>query len=79
MKRTILVVDDETNMQAVMRLVLEEAGHVVRVADSGEAALPHLLDPNLDVVVTDLRMPGMGGDQLIEHLRRERPDVPVIV
>ncbi len=79
MKRTILVVDDETNMQAVMRLVLEEAGHSVRVADSGEAALPHLRDPNLDVVVTDLRMPGMGGDQLIELLRRDRPDVPVIV
>jgi DNA-binding NtrC family response regulator len=79
MKRNILIVDDETNMQAVMRLVLEEAGHAVRVADSGEAALPHLRDPNLDVVVTDLRMPGMGGDQLIELLRRDRPDVPVIV
>jgi len=79
MKRSILVVDDETNMQAVMRLVLEEAGHTVTVAESGEAAMPHLRDPNLDVVVTDLRMPGMGGERLIEHLRRERPDVPVVV
>ena len=49
MKRTILVVDDETNMQAVMRLVLEEAGHVVRVADSGEAvATGHFRTPPAD-------------------------------
>ncbi len=79
MKRTVLVVDDEANMQAVMRLVLEEAGYEVLVADSGETALKHVSNPNLDVILSDLKMPGMGGAELIRRCRKERADVPVIV
>ncbi len=79
MKRTVLVVDDEQNMQAVMRMVLEGAGHEVLVADSGEAALAHIQNPNLDVVLTDLKMPGMGGEAFVIRCRKERPDVPVII
>ena len=79
MKRTVLVVDDEHNMQAVMRMVLEEAGYEVLLADSGEAALPHMQNPNLDVVLTDLKMPGMGGEALVRRCRKELPHVPVII
>ena len=79
MKRTVMVVDDEQNMQAVMRMILEGAGHQVLVADSGEQALTHAKNPNLDVVLSDLNMPGMGGEEFILRFRRERPDVPVIV
>jgi len=79
MKRTILVVEDEQNMAAIMSMVLGDAGYGVLSAASGEEGLPHLANPDLDVVVTDLRMPGMGGDQFIVECRRERPDVPVVV
>jgi len=79
MNRTVLVVDDEQNMQTVMKMVLEDAGHGVLAADSGEAALPHLQNPNLDVIVTDLKMPGMGGEEFVRRCQRERPDIPVIV
>jgi DNA-binding NtrC family response regulator len=79
MKRTVLVVDDEANMQRVMRMILEGVGHEVALADSAEAALPHLQNPNLDVILTDLRMPGLGGEELVRRSRRERPDVPVII
>jgi DNA-binding NtrC family response regulator len=79
MKRTVLVVDDETNMQAVMRMVLEGAGHRVILADSGEEALEHAQRAELDVVLTDLKMPGMGGEEFIVRFRRQRADVPVIV
>jgi DNA-binding NtrC family response regulator len=79
MKRTVLVVDDETNMQAVMRMILEGAGHEVLTAESGEEALERARDRDLDVVLTDLKMPGMGGEAFIARLRRERPEVPVIV
>ncbi len=79
MKRTVLVVDDEQNMQTVMRMVLENAGHEVLIADSGESALAHAQNPNLDVVLTDLRMPGMGGEEFVIRCRQERPDVPVII
>jgi len=79
MKRTVLVVDDEKNMQTVMRMVLEEAGHRALLADNAEAALAQIQNPNLDVIVTDLRMPGMSGEDFVRRARDERPDVPVIV
>ncbi|MBI3547307.1 MAG: sigma-54-dependent Fis family transcriptional regulator [Gammaproteobacteria bacterium] len=79
MKRTVLVVDDEQNMQAVLRMILEGVGHQVIVADSGEAALAHVQNPNLDVVLSDLKMPGMGGEAFVIRCRKERPDVPVII
>jgi DNA-binding NtrC family response regulator len=79
MKRTVLVVDDEQNMQAVMRMILEDAGHDVITAGSGEEALKHIQNPNLDVVLSDMKMPGMGGDRLLARCRADRPDVPVIV
>ncbi|OGI44939.1 MAG: hypothetical protein A2150_00810 [Candidatus Muproteobacteria bacterium RBG_16_64_11] len=79
MKRTVLVVDDEQNMQAVMRIILHDAGYEVLVADSGEAGLGQLQNPNLDVVLSDLNMPGMGGEEFVGRCRKERPDVPVII
>jgi len=79
MKRTVLVVDDESNMQKVMRMVLEDAGYSVITVGSAEAALTHLGNADIDVLVTDVRMPGMGGEALITRFRGERPEVPVIV
>ena len=79
MKRTVLVVDDETNMQTVMRMVLEDAGYGVITAGSGEEALPHIENPDLDVVVSDIRMPGMGGEAFLARVRSDRPNVPIIV
>lgn len=79
MKRTVLVVDDEANMQTVMRMILEDAGHTVLTAGSGEEALQYIQNPNLDVILSDMKMPGMGGDALLTRCRAERPDVPVIV
>ena len=79
MKRTVLVVDDEQNMQTVMRMILEDAGHVVITASSGEEALKYIQDPNLDVVLSDMKMPGMGGEGLLTRCRADRPDLPVIV
>lgn len=79
MKRTVLVVDDEANMQTVMRMILEDAGHTVLTAGSGEEALQYIQNPNLDVILSDMKMPGMGGDGLLTRCRVDRPDVPVIV
>lgn len=79
MSHTVLAVDDERNMLAVIRMTLEDSGYQVLTAESGEEALPHLQNPNLDVILSDLRMPGMGGEAFIRLCRRERADVPVIV
>ena len=79
MKKTVLIVDDEPNMQAVVRMILQEAGYNVLTAESGEDGLIHLQNLNLDVVMSDLKMPGMGGEEFVRRCRKERPDVPVIV
>ena len=76
----ILLVDDEPNNLLVLRGVLEdEERWRVHVAATGEEALAIAGEAPLDVVVTDQRMPGMSGVDLLERLRRLRPDVAGIV
>jgi two-component system, NtrC family, response regulator AtoC len=79
MQRSILVVDDERNMLMVTELALKDNGFRVLTADRAEAALPLLEDPDLDVILSDLKMPGMTGNEFIRHCQKLRPDVPVIV
>jgi DNA-binding NtrC family response regulator len=79
MQRTVLVVDDERNMLMVTQMALEEAGHRVLTAASGEEAIPLLRDPDLAVILSDLKMPGMSGEEFIARCQQERPEVPVIV
>lgn len=79
MKPTILVVDDEINMQTLMRMILEDRGYQVITENCAEAALPHLQNLDVDVILSDLRMPGIGGEELVRRARLDRPDVPVIV
>jgi two-component system response regulator AtoC len=79
MTRTVLAVDDERNMLTVIRMTLEQAGYRVLTAERAEDAIGLLRDPELDVVLTDLKMPGMRGEEFVARTRQERPDVPVIV
>jgi len=68
--RTVLVVDDERNMLLVMQMALEEVGYRVLAAERAEDAINLLRDPDLDVVVSDLKMPGMSGIELVTRSRR---------
>jgi len=79
MQRTVLVVDDERNMLMVMEMALEEAGYRVLTSESAEDGVAMLRDPDLAVVLSDLNMPGMSGEEFIARCQKERPDVPVIV
>jgi len=79
MQRTVLVVDDERNMLTVMQMALEDAGYRVLTAERAEDALGLVRDPDLDVILSDLKMPGMGGDEFIRRAHVERPDVPILV
>jgi CheY-like chemotaxis protein len=78
---TVLVVDDDSSTRMVMRMILEKDGHFVVEAEHGEAALAHL--PNLipDIVTTDLTMPVLGGEALIQRLRAEprTASIPIVV
>ncbi len=74
----VLLVDDERPNLTVLRGFLEDAW-TVHEATSGEEALAIAGEVPLDVVVSDQRMPGMSGIELLEELRRRRPDVAGIV
>ncbi|MDF1501747.1 PAS domain-containing protein [Roseisolibacter sp. H3M3-2] len=77
---TVLVVEDESPVRATTRRVLERHGYAVLEARHGADAL--LLWARhrdaVDAVVTDLRMPEMGGRALVARLRADRPDLPVV-
>jgi DNA-binding NtrC family response regulator len=75
----VLVVDDETNIREALAKILERAGHRVSVAESGDAALSLLHDGVFDVIVTDLKMLGAGGIDVLRGAKQHQPDTEVII
>jgi two-component system NtrC family response regulator len=76
---TILVVDDEKNYLLVMETLLTGAGYEVLTVDSGEEALEQIRRNDLDLIITDMKMPRMSGIELMEQLKQVYPDLPVIM
>lgn len=76
---SILILDDEPLKRITLQIELGEAGfHVVETSDA-KTALRIVETQPVDVIVTDLKMPGMDGLTFLEHVRERRTDVPVIV
>jgi len=75
----VLIVDDEANVRKVLGAMLEQAGYLSLRAASAEEALDLLRSQDPDLVLTDLRMPGMGGINLLDRVRREFPEIPVVL
>ena len=75
----ILVVDDEQNLRILIEALLESAGYRVLLASGGEEALAHAAAVEPDLAIVDLRMPGMDGLTLLEHLLRLHPELPVLI
>lgn len=67
---SILAVDDSEAIRTLMKVVLEAAGHTVFVKDNGRDALEFAKSHTVDLVITDLNMPEMGGMSLVGNLRR---------
>src|SRR5436190_12490930 len=79
MKPRILVVDDEERMASVVAMALGRAGWDCETCHDGNEALRALNARGADVVVSDWKMAGMDGLELLEKLRAKRPDLPVIL
>ncbi len=80
MSARVLVVDDDAGVRYTIREILESAGLDVVAVDSGEAALARIRAGTFDLVVTDLRMPGMDGLALLRMIQREpRPPRVVVI
>jgi two-component system, NtrC family, response regulator AtoC len=77
--RRVLVVDDEENLRVVLRTLLRRHGYEVETASSGDEALAMVESFGPDVVLTDVRMPKMGGLDLLSTLKAKRNDATVIV
>lgn len=77
----ILIVDDESGMRFLVRLTLEQAGHLVDEAPDGRAALEQAVASPPDAVVTDYMMPVMDGAELIDRLRSDARTarIPILV
>jgi two-component system NtrC family sensor kinase len=70
----VLVVDDEPHILHYMRATLEAWGHDVEIAEDGDVALERACRESFDVVITDLRMPRLGGREFYEALRSRAPE-----
>jgi DNA-binding NtrC family response regulator len=79
MKR-ILLIDDEAALADIVKLNLELSGdYAVTIASSGEAGFRELSSETFDLVITDFKLPGMTGVEVLERLKSERPQLPVVL
>ena len=77
----VLIVDDDLALlQALPQaLRLRMAGVTIDTADSGAAALERITAEDYDAIVTDIKMPGMDGLDLLAEIRERRPDTPILI
>ena len=75
----ILVVDDEPIVCDSIRMLLAFDGHAVRTANSAEQALSVFKSDQFDVLITDYAMPGMKGSELATEIRKQAPNLPVVL
>ncbi|MCP4693563.1 MAG: response regulator, partial [Desulfobacterales bacterium] len=79
MNKTILLVDDESGVCKVLKISLTDAGYDVYTAENGEEALMVFDAVRPPIVITDIKMPGMDGIELLKELKRKSPDTEVIM
>jgi two-component system, OmpR family, response regulator CpxR len=78
-KKTILCVDDNEQALSIRKVMLETRGYRVLACNSGEQALEAFRRGGIDLVLTDLIMPGVDGTRLIEEVKRVSPQTPAIL
>ncbi|EPF30651.1 hypothetical protein HMPREF9194_00970 [Treponema maltophilum ATCC 51939] len=79
MQYTILIIDDEKNIREGLGAALEMEGYKIALASDGKAGLERLVKGDIDLVITDLRMPEVSGEHVLAKVTAENPGVPVIV
>jgi len=75
----ILVVDDEASMTQFLSIVLKKEGYQVTAVNSGSEALERAKSETFDVAITDFKMPGADGIEVLSSLKKIDPNLPVIL
>jgi len=75
----ILIVDDEHSMREFLSIILQKEGHTVVTASNGSTALEYLASDTFDIVLTDIRMPGISGLDILKQIREHYPDTITIM
>jgi two-component system, OmpR family, response regulator CpxR len=78
-KKTILCVDDNEQALSIRKIMLETRGYRVLACNNGTAALEAFRLGGVDLVLTDLMMPGVDGSRLIEEIKRVSPQTPAVL
>jgi DNA-binding NtrC family response regulator len=81
MSETILIIDDETNLRKTLAEILRKRGYATLEASDGTEAISLLRDAIPELIFTDWKMPGMGGEEVLRYIRKDLrlTSVPVIV
>ena len=82
MKKTkgkILVVDDERSMREILEIFLKNEGYSVTAASNGESALEVMKHDHFDLIITDMKMPKVGGLELLKNVKEIYPDTVVVI
>jgi len=77
--KKIMVVDDEENIRFLYKEELEEEGFTVELAKNGEEALEKLPTIHPDLITLDIKMPGMGGIEVLKRIREKDKHLPIIL
>ena len=76
---SILIVDDEENVSKLLNKIFIKEGYITHTANNGEEALKVLDRNQVDIVITDIKMPGMTGIELLKHIKDIDPSIQVIM
>ena len=78
-KKRILVIEDDEEMRALLRDVIEEEGYKTDSVNNGSEAFRKLVKESFDLIITDIRMPGLTGLDILPGMKKLQPEAPVIV
>ncbi len=78
-KARLLIVDDELSMREFLKILFLKEGYEVVTAESGAGALKEMADTQFDLVITDLKMPGISGIEVLRAAKKRDPEIPVVI
>lgn len=77
--KRILVIDDEKAILDALKIIMEDLGHTLEVFQEPELGLKAALSRDYDLIITDLRMPGTNGAEIVKRVRQEKPNSRILI